>query len=258
MKVANSSLACKYIDDIIQIAKRNIDRAVEWDLNFIPYCLNEKRIDFIKKEIEQSSLSMRYHLPYSYIEIAHEDKGIREFSISVLKRNLDFINILDGDTAIVHMGNNGICYEEKGLESLDIISRYASKLGIKICVENLISGLTTKVGFLQKCLEIENIYFCLDVGHANYIAKRDEAFLLNIEKLLPFVQHSHIYHIEDEKFNHLAFTKDTIRNDTLIKRLITFNSKVWMTMELENIVDQNNQIKILEEYKNTYKYKYIS
>lgn len=246
MIIANSSLACNYIDDIINLAIKNSDKATEWDLNFIPSCLNEQRIDGIKQKIREHNLDIRYHLPYSYVELSHNENTIREFSLTVMKRNLKFINCLGGKTAIVHIGNNGQCSKVLALNSLSNIAEYADRLGIEICVENLIGGLTTDISFIKCCLKINNVYLCLDTGHAKYVLKDNKNYVSDILKFTSHIHHAHIYNYEDKDYNHHAFDEKSIKDNILLKELIQHNC-AWMTMELDNIVDQNTQIELIKE-----------
>ena len=68
--LAFSSLCGKYIDDIFALARKSPYQAIEWDMNFIPPTLSEYRLNQIKQVIYTHGLKVRYHLPYSYIEMA--------------------------------------------------------------------------------------------------------------------------------------------------------------------------------------------
>lgn len=102
--VAYSSLCCKYIDDILLLVSSNNFGSVEWDLNFIPPILSQKRFDYIRNYIVDNKIELRFHLPYSYIEIAHNEKEFQTYSISVIKEYLKFIAKLGSHYAIIHVG----------------------------------------------------------------------------------------------------------------------------------------------------------
>lgn len=246
MKLAFSSLCCDYIDDILKLAKSNADRSIEWDLNFIPFTLSEKRIDYIKTLIDESDISIRFHLPYSFIEIAHTDAKIRRFSKNVLKMNLDFIKKIGGHVAILHIGYFDDSDEALALDSLKEIAKYAYESDILLCVENLLKGLTTDVSFLKKCFNISNVYFCLDTGHAEYIRQKyDLHFFDKLKVFKELIVHAHVYHIEDDEMNHVSFDEVSISN-YLWFDLINNGKCEWMTMELGSLLNQNKQIQLIK------------
>ncbi len=95
--IALSSLCGKYIDDILDIPTSSGYSAIEWDLNYIPTTLDTYRAQTIKDSIISRSLDVRYHLPYSYIDIGHVDSGIRRYSVETILHNLDFISFMGGE-----------------------------------------------------------------------------------------------------------------------------------------------------------------
>lgn len=246
--IAYSSLCCKYIDDILNTAFLNPYKAIEWDLNFIPPTLSRKRIQSVLSLINLHHLNIRYHLPYSYVELAHSDKDIRKYSVIVIKKYLDFIGQLNGKYAVLHIGYNDGSTVEFAKESLNLVVQHAKKLGIILCVENLISGLTTDEKFLHDILTIDGVKFCLDTGHAEYIVRNKNPMYLNTIKMqLNDIVHAHVYYCENNCMNHLPFSESNIRENKWLN-LLSQTSCDWCTMELDNVTDQINQMNLLKNF----------
>lgn len=249
MKIlANSSLSCHYIDEVLNLAKLSPDRAVEWDMNYIPPTLSKARCEYIQSFIENNNILLRYHLPYSYLEVAHIDHDIRNYSIITLKKYLDYIHKLNGHCAVLHIGYNECTESQLALQSLIEIAKYAENIGIRICVENLINGLTTDINFLNQALQINNVFLCLDTGHAHVVSQNNDDYCYDLLKLLDKCVHAHVYFTEDCKYNHIAFSDMSSINGSYIINAL-FSSKCdWYTMELDDKLEQDKQMLMFKSY----------
>jgi hypothetical protein len=245
--IAYSSLCCKYIDEVLSIGEKNPTKSIEWDLNFIPPTINTQRILSIINTIKTRKLNIRYHLPYSFIELCHKDNDLREFSFNVCKRYINFISELGGTYAVIHIGYDNNCDDNVGLAKLSILANYAFNKGVLLCVENLIDGLTTNTDFLKKCVSIPNVYLCLDIGHAMIVQKRISNFFSNYSELSDKILHSHVYYTEDSNYNHIAFDKNTLCDNLFLSLAISSRCK-WMTMELDSFDSQTSQSELIMSY----------
>ncbi len=255
MVIAYSSLSAKYIDEVISIAKDNYYKAIEWDLNNIPPTLSLERKKKIITSIEANNLEIRYHLPYSFFDIGHARIDVRNFSVLVMKRYLEFIKSLNGKYAVIHVGYYEECELKDCIDSLKITANFAKRLGITLCIENLLKGITTDVNNLYELLTINNVYLCLDTGHANVVNQYDNNYIPKLIELIDKVKHSHIYYSEDLSFNHIPFSKETIQNSQILNGLLKSPCE-WFTMELNKLEEQKLQahiftsfIKIFDERK---------
>lgn len=248
IKLALSSLCCHYIDDVLALATSAPDKAIEWDLNYIPPSFSKLRVERIVSTIKNYELDIRYHLPYSFLEIAHVDQTSRHYSILTIKRYLDFISELNGRFAVLHVGYFDGSNDVIALQSLNEVAQYAKHLNISLCIENLIHGLTTKTLFLQKALEIDNIYLCLDTGHAQIVSTTQSDYFSELSKLLNKCVHAHVYLTEDRDYNHVSFAniQDLERNRFILP--LFGSSCDWYTMELDNKALQEKQVNIILQY----------
>ena len=247
--IANSSLCAKYPDEVISIAQNNIDKAIEWDLNYIPPTLSSVRKEGLANCIIENGLKIRYHLPYSFVEIGHNDTNIRDFSLLVMRQYLDFIHSLQGAFAVIHIGYFENCTLQDCLTNLQKTADYAKQLGITLCVENLLQGITTNIEYLFELLNVDNVCLCLDTGHANVVNQSNNNYIPLLLSVLDKVKHSHIYFSEDSNFNHIPFDKETLDNSEIMIALAE-SSCDWFSMELDNFEEQEKQKSILKPFFN--------
>lgn len=249
-KLANSSLCCKYIDDIIMLASQNKFNAIEWDLNYIPPTLDKQRQYYISEKIKYMTIEVRYHLPYSYIEIAHQNDDIRMMSMFTMQQYIKFIAQLKGHYAILHIGYNEGSQEDIALDSLDKLANYSEQMGVQLCIENLVKGLTTDNRFFGTALSIPNVAFCLDTGHADVIVSKDKKFFNVLNANINKICHAHCYKTEDDFYNHISFSNMNEVKKSQIFSLLLKSQCSWLTMELECQEEQNQQMGILNKYLN--------
>ena len=116
------------------------------------------------------------HAPFrDYGDLFIPDKRDWEVMIARQKLNLLFVNEFGVDTCTFHIGSK--YYPDHTLDehrdsiyrSLDELLPLAEKLGITMCIENLVRPLSTAdelISYMQK-YDSPHLGVCLDVGHAN-------------------------------------------------------------------------------------------
>ena len=243
MKYALSTLPFKYISEIEKLIKNSNAKYIEWDTNFIPLPIYQDRINFLNSP----KVNFRFHMPYTSIEIAHKNNDIREYSLNLIKEYIKIISNYDCNTIILHIGcNEKFVNRDLGLLCLKNLAKFAKNKGIRICVENQYLGLSSKINFLEECINIDNIYLAFDIGHAKKMCFYQENYLEKFILLHEKIIHLHVYKEEDKYFNHIA-----IKNKNEInKELLSFFSHHWWTMEIDNFENQINQMKLLKKVFN--------
>lgn len=249
MTIAYSSLCVKYIDEILQLALKNPFHAVEWDMNFIPPTISTDRLDTILRIINEDHVSIRYHLPYSFVDIGHPSREIQEFSLATYKMYLDFINQLNGHVAIIHTG----CHIDSSLNdcinNIRILAEYAAQKDIIICIENLLYGITTNSRSLLSIISEDNVYLCLDTGHAHVVGKNNCDLIPILWSAKEKIKSAHVYYTE-KNYCHYPLDDNTINKSELLDILVQSNCD-WLTMELDMFSQQVEQEKIINRFMQT-------
>lgn len=244
-KIAFFSSPCKYIDDILETIKEAY--YLEWDLNTLPFSLNIRRMTYVRDFIQDNG-EVRFHLPHAFWDIGTNDKNILKNSFGYYCRLLEMIRFFNAQYAVIHIGAATGADEEASLKNLYKLAKYANDNGVKLCVENLIHGLSSDISFIKKCLEIPHVNMCLDTGHAECVyRKKGEEVFKTIATFKDKILHAHIYHYEDENINHIPLSEDTIKGYRWLD-ILQDSPCEWYTMELDLQKDQENQKVLVENY----------
>lgn len=229
---ALSSWVCKYPDEICPTTIRAKFDAVEWDLNYIPIPLSRIRRQELRRSFSEAGIKVRFHLPYSTVDVGSLDSTIRTISRDYLCLNLDLIRSLGGNYAVMHFAAN---HEPRvpSLEPLKDVVRYSRSIGIGIAVENLLRGPTSKPRPLGRLVREVGADVALDVGHAcaDVGISRLKEFLAEVAAL---VSHVHLYSREDRHRDHIPIES---KSDAVLiaSEILRSTSAKWWTCEMDTI-----------------------
>ena len=244
-KIANSSLCCKYIDDALSLIRTN--RYLEWDINFLPFSLNNKRMSYVRDVIKEYG-DVRFHLPYGFWDLGINDETVFSNSYRYYCRLFAAIESLDLSVAVLHIGAATGSDEETAIKGLKQLVPIAKQHGVKLCLETLIHGLSSDMDFIKRCMEIDGLYLCLDTGHVEVLRRQKGDCIYDaIASIKDKILHAHVYDYEDDNMNHVPFTSESIKTNVWLPLLLSTDCK-WFTMELDFQEDQDRQKMMVEEY----------
>ena len=245
-KLALFSAPCKYIDDALGVIKK--EKYFEWDLNTLPFALNMKRMAGVRDFIKEYQGEVRFHLPYSFWDLGVNVPSIASDSFNYYCRLFEMIKFLDCSIVVMHIGYATGSDVETSLKGLEKLAIEAKKYNVKLCIENLVSGLSSDMCFIKKCISINNVYFCLDTGHAEFLKRNGADHIYeDILSVKDKIIHAHVYDYEDENMNHIPLSSTTIEKNVWLNLLEKSNCS-WYTMELDFQEQQVEQKKLLENY----------
>lgn len=226
---ALSSWVCKYPDDLLNIPAESGFTAVEWDLNYIPLPISEKRCIDLMNTFKRRGIKLRFHLPYSTCDVGHPDKEVRKISMEYLKLNLRLLATLDADYCVLHFCS----VEQTSIPSLDellAVVEFANAYKINLGIENLLNGPTSEPSNLKKIALECGADVALDTGHALTVGKLD----LYLQVLGEMITHIHFYGFEDAQRNHCPFADP--RDATRVAMLLKNNCPAsWWTCEMDSL-----------------------
>lgn len=244
-KLGNSTWCCKNIDDALALLKES--GYLEWDLNTLPFSLDINRMTYVRDFIRDNG-EVRFHLPHAYWDIGIKEKSVVENTFSYYCRLFETIKFLGAQYAVIHVGAFAKSDEDTALTNLLKLARYANDNGIRLCVENLMHGLSSNLAFIKKCLEVPHVNMCLDTGHAEVLRREmGDSVFEDISSIKHKIIHAHVYDYEDGNMNHVPFTEESIKANVWLTLLQTTSCE-WYTMELDFQDDQDRQKKMVEEY----------
>jgi hypothetical protein len=151
-------------------------------------------------------LELRYHCAFARADLGAEDPEENRRTMQLLRRVCRLVAKLGGRVITIHIGGLGresafdLCWQ-KTLAGLTEMVRLTNKLDLKLCIENLAWGWTSRPDLFEKLVRLSGAWATLDVGHArvspavqsglfrvrDFVAPHPERFL-----------NAHVYHEETE------------------------------------------------------------
>lgn len=215
--------------------------------------LNEDNIKLVKEIKETTDLQITMHLPFSDINLAGLNDGIRNEALRQIYKCLD----LGKDIiylAVVHPGYLSP-YSSKlpekawitHIESIQQVCDYANKYNIKIALENMpnmpqiFGKYPDEMIKTLKEVDRSNLGMTLDVGHANTLGLVDEF----IDKFNSHIIHMHIHDNQGKRDEHLPLGKGTINWKKVMNGMKNYKGR--FVTEMANLNQGNECIDYLKK-----------
>lgn len=123
-------------------------------------------------DLKRGGLSCTIHAPYTDLSMGAIDKRVRSISIERIKEALEIAALFEARSVVCHTGfdlkhyyNLRDRWIENALESLAILSDYASLFNVHIMLENVFEldpGIHREI---FEAISSPFLGFCLDIGH---------------------------------------------------------------------------------------------
>jgi len=247
--MAGSSLMLMSWKDALQEAIKHSFQAFEIFTEF-PQCVceevTEEQRQSAREEIGSSGISLAVHAPFTSLNVAALNPGIRRESVRQHKAAVDLCADLSGSAVIMHNGE--YVYSERlrdkasrafqmqwdlNLESITEICGHAEKRGVTLCLENIgfePEHMDRGVDDLLKIKEkVPALSFCLDIGHARLNDELEYA----ISRLRPYTRHIHFTDNMGKRDDHLAIGEGNFDYTPYLDYFRNFEG--IMTLEVVNI-----------------------
>jgi sugar phosphate isomerase/epimerase len=157
-----------------------------------------------------SPLEIRYHCPFSRVDIGHEDKDIRGKSMALFKRIIRLVSKAGGKYLTIHVGlghdTTKILSWESTIENLRDLVHFGGEHGITLCLENLAWGWTSRPNLFEKLVRRSGVSVTVDIGHADACESvKCQQFSVKdfISPHPAKVRNAHIYHTEIPGVGHV-------------------------------------------------------
>jgi sugar phosphate isomerase/epimerase len=107
------------------------------------------------------------------VNVLHPEKSRRIDAMDEMKRALETADQIPFRNLIVHLGERTDSWSQRSIEyaqtALEHLGAFASPLGVRLLVENLLSEATTPehLKIILEMGHLDNVGVCLDLGHAH-------------------------------------------------------------------------------------------
>jgi len=232
---------CNFIDDtaaLREFALENNFDGIDWsfsleDLPETPAAASS----WVKSMKTLSPLEIRYHCPFSRVDIGHENPFEQERAAEVFARAIRLIAKAGGGYLTIHVGlghdTTRTLSWDRTLNTLGKLVRYAEKHNVRLCLENLAWGWTAKPNLFEKLIRLSGALVTFDIGHARACeAVRSQAYACEdfVSTHAERLANAHVYHDELEGSGHVPPESESDINERL-DILMEFGCR-WWTLEI--------------------------
>lgn len=232
---------CNFIPDAADLRRFALAHrfsGVEWTFHLRDLPTGPRAEERLRSRIHSlAPLEVRYHCAFSRTDPGDEDPERAARALGVMRRFCELIARLEGRVLTIHVGlgrdSTADLSWERTLSALAELGRWAGSLGVRLCLENLAWGWTSRPALYEKMLRKADLGGTLDIGHARVSpAVRSRQFDLE-DFVAPHPERmlgAHIYHEEDIRGHHPPRTPGEIAERlALLRRLPRCD---WWVLEL--------------------------
>lgn len=218
--------------------------------------------DLPKNEIEESRIlrnisslrdfEIRYHCAFNGTDLGDEDDRKADLAMEVFRKAARLISKLEGRFMTVHLGlgrksPEGLSWEHT-LSALSELVDYAEGLGVRLCLENLAAGWSSRPELFEKLIRKTGAGITLDIGHAR-VCESVQCQIFELEDFVsPYperVHNAHIYHEETDNRHVPPVCVEDLRNR--LDLLLSLSCK-WWVLELREEQPLVATLKVVREY----------
>jgi sugar phosphate isomerase/epimerase len=199
-------------------------------------------------------LEVRYHLAFQGLDLGDENPEEGKRALRVFREVCRLISKLGGRVVTIHVGGLGretssdLCWQT-ALAALSDLVQFCNRLRIRLCVENLAVGWSSRPKLYEKLLRLSGAWATLDLGHArvcqavqsggwrvqDFVSPHPERFV-----------NAHIYHEETEA-GHMP--PATVAQMELRLRLLdTLPLCDWWVLELREEAALTQTLGVVRDY----------
>ena len=178
---------------------------VDWSftLENLPQSLAEEST-LIKTISSLHPLEVRYHCAFNKIDLGDVDPREANNAMKIFRQACRLVSKLRGRYLTIHVGlgrdSTDDLHWHKTVEGLVDLVRFANNVGVRLCLENLAWGWTSRPELFEKLIRKSGSWATIDIGHArvspsvmSHIYEEEDFLLPHPERFL----NAHIYHEEE-------------------------------------------------------------
>ena len=204
------------------------------------------------KEISSlEPLEVRYHCPFERVDLGHDDTKKAEEAEMLFRRIIRLVSKAGGKFVTIHIGHDSTepLSWDTTIEKLRRLVNYGRTMRVRVCLENLAWGWTSKPNLFEKLIRRSGADVTLDIGHAHAC----ESVQSNQYSVEDFVSphadkvcNAHIYHTEIPDIGHVVPQKrEDIEDRLALLRSIGCD---WWVIEIRQSGPLLAARKIVDEY----------
>ncbi len=247
---------CNFIPDtaaLKKLADLHGFSGVDWTLKAENLPANQVEESRLLRDISLlNGMEVRYHCTFEGVDLGDEDAQKAEAALELFQKVCRLIARLGGKFMTVHLGlgrksPEGLSWD-RTISSLSDLVSYAESLGVRLCLENLASGWSSRPQLFEKLIRKTAAGITLDIGHAR-VCQSVQCQIYELEDfVMPHqdrVFNAHIYHEEVDDRHVPPASLDDIKGRL---DLLFSLSCGWWVLELRDEAPLLATLKAVREY----------
>jgi hypothetical protein len=247
---------CNFIPDVEGLRRAALGAGfdgVDWTLKLEDLLGTEVDEKGLMRRISRlQPLEVRYHCAFKGMDLGSADPLKAEQAVRIFRRACRLVSGLGGESMTIHLGLGRESYAdmvwEHSVDALGELVCYAAGMGVRVCLENLASGWSSRPELFEKLIRMSGAGVTLDIGHARMSASVQSQFYSLEDFVIPHqesVYSAHIYH-EEIDGRHVAPTSIEDVRDRL--ELIGSTPCDWWVLELREAGALRATLEIVREF----------
>lgn len=208
---------------------------------------------WVKELSRLGSLEIRYHCPFYKIDLGHDEPSEAKVAEALFRRIIRLVSKARGKYLTIHIGLGRDSTQrlswEASTENLARVVHYGTDHGVRICLENLARGWTSRPDLFEKLVRRSGAAVTFDIGHAHACESVKSQHYAIEDFVAPHadrVVNAHIYHTEVSGHGHVPPVRLEDIEDRL--SLLQNTSCHWWTLEVKEVEGLLRTKRIVEEY----------
>jgi sugar phosphate isomerase/epimerase len=198
-------------------------------------------------------LEVRYHCPFYQIDLGHKDPREAGEAEALFRRIIRLVSKAEGEYLTIHIGLGRDSTEplswEATIDNLARLVQYGAKYRVKVCLENLAWGWTSRPHLFEKLIRSSRAAVTFDIGHAHAcesVRSHDFAIEDFVTPHSDRVFNAHIYHSEMDGHGHMAPDRLEDIEDRLA--IVQDTGCEWWVIEIDKRDELLQTKKVIDEY----------
>ena len=235
---------CNFIADVERLrrfALNNGFAGIDWsfELEHLPSTpADESRWSRFLATLEP--LEIRFHCPFMKVDLGHENPDAVYSAVSLFQRIIKLVAKAKGRYLTLHVGlghnTTKILSWNDTVGNLRKMVQYGAERGVRVCLENLAWGWTSKPNLFEKLVRRSGAAVTFDLGHAHACDAVRSQHYCPEDFVTPHperVVNAHVYHTEIAGVGHLPAQRVADLRDRLdVLRRIGCR---WWTIEIKEV-----------------------
>ncbi len=229
-------------------------QGIDWsfDLETLPRTPLEES-GWAREQSRLAPLEVRYHCPFFQIDLGHDDPDRAREADRIFRGIIRLVSRAGGRFLSIHIGLGYDSTEplswETTIANLQSLVRFGADHQVKVCLENLAWGWTSKPNLFEKLIRLSGAGITFDIGHA-WVCQSVQSQQYAVEDFITpharRVFNAHVYHEEIPGRGHMPPKRieDIEARLALLSRIDCH----WWVIEIKEIGPLLYTKKIIDAY----------